>query len=332
MKQALKQMYLSKFSSTKDSSIFQVKSELTKAKGDKITFGLRMKLSGAGVTGDSDIETAEEAMVFYDDQVVVDLRMNAVKAAGKMTLQRTAYNIKAEAKDALADWAAEILDEDMVYALSGIANAAGTIAVNAPSTNRVWYGGQTSAGVVTANLASDAAITSSTDHLFGTKVISLIKRKAKAASPKIRPVMVDGKEMYVILISPLQNKSLRADADWLNAQRNANWRGSKNPIFDGADGVWDNVVVHEYDRILTRALGESFEAGDVCGIATARALFCGAQAGVIGWAQYLAWYEKMFQYGRVPGVATDMIYGVKKTEYNSEDFGVIAVDTAIVED
>jgi len=332
-KQALHDIFFGKFVGPSDKDIIQTKTDLTKDKGDKIAFGLRMKLSGAGVTDDDDIEGSEEAMVYYDFLATLHLRANGVKAAGKMTLRRTAFDIKSDAKNALADWMKEIIDEDTVYALSGIANAAGTIAANAPSTNRRWYGGQTTGGVV-ESVANDAAIDSSTDNLFGTKVISLIKRKAQLATPKIRPVSVDGKDWYVIFVHPYQVKALKEEAVWLQAQREANIRGLKNPIFSGATGVWDNVIIHEYDQILTRVATEHFESDDVIatGMNVARALFCGAQAGVHAYGQYPGWYEKMFQYGRVPGVATDVILACEKTEFNSQDFGVITVDTAYVGD
>lgn len=83
-------------------------------------------------------------------------------------------------------------------------------------------------------------------------------------------------------------------------------------------------MIHEYERILTYATWGS--GGATPG---ARALLLGAQAGVHAYAQYPHWYEKLFQYNRIPGVATDLIYEVAKTVFNSEDFGVIAIDTYI---
>ena len=338
-KEALADMYLSKFIGKDDKSIIQTKSDLEKEQGDKITFALRMKLAGAGQTGDSNLEGNEEALVFHNFPVKIDLRGHSVKAAGKMTMKRTKFDIKNEAKNALADWMSEILDKDLIYALSGLANPVGTIAVNSPSTNRKWYGGQSTGGVVTA-VANDAAINSNTAHLFGTEVISTIKRKAELSTPKIRPVNVAGKEYFVCYVHPYQAKALRAEAAWQQAQREAMPSAKDNPIFSGALGIWDQVVIQKYGTLETRlgaggsTASEYFESGDNCanGINVARALFCGAQAGVIAYGQYPGWYEKMFQYGRVPGVATDVIYGVAKTEFNSEDFGVITVDTAIVTD
>jgi hypothetical protein len=58
----------------------------------------------------------------------------------------------------------------------------------------------------------------------------------------------------------------------------------------------------------------------------------GAQAGVHVYGQLPQWYEKLFQYNRIPGVAVDIIWQTAKTVFNSEDFGTITVDTYIAED
>lgn len=343
-KEVLGDIFFGKFVGKTDKDIIQAKTDLLKQKGDNITFGLRMKLSGAGKKEDEDLEGNEESLTFHDFNQRIWLRENAVRAQGKMTLRRTAFDIKTEAKDALADWLKDKLDEDTVLALSGLANSDLGISAVAHSTNRKWYGGQTmgssSTLAVLAPVANDAAIISATDHLFGPLVISAIKRKAKMATPKIRPVRVDGKDYYVMFIHPFQMKALRTTYEWKQSQYHAALRGLKNPIFAGAECIIDGVIIHEYDKIETRygeggsTASEYFESGDDCdsGDYVARALFCGAQAGVHAYGQYPGWYEKMFEYGRVPGVATDVIVGVGKTVFNSEDFAVITVDTGYVPD
>ncbi len=331
-KTALKQVFFGKFVGKGDNNIIETKTDLTKEKGDQVTFGLRVPLTGTGVTGDGALEGNEEAMVFHDFAVKIDLRANAVRSAGKMSLRRPAFDFKQQAKNALAEWMADVIDDDTVYALSGVANPAGTVAASEPTAARSFYGGQTTAGVLTSG--SDMTdITSQTDHLFGTKVIEHVKRQAKRLDPKIRPVMDGDRELYTMFINPLQGKALRADEDWIESQQKANVRGEKNPIFSGASGIWDGVVIHEYERILTTEANSAFGAEtDEPTVPAARALFCGAQAGVHAYGQYPGWYEKNFEYGRVPGVATDIVIGIKKPVFDSKEYGVIAVNTAVVPD
>jgi len=366
----LENMQLSKFMGTDSNAIIQTNKDLTKAPGDKVTFRLRMPLGNAGGYDDSDLEGNEESMNFYNFPVEIHERGNAVKSAGKMTEKRTKIDIVREATEALGDWAAEQLDNDLVYALSGIGNQ-GTYAgegtsdiqtVNelAPSTNRIWYGGQKADGTV-ESVANDAAIDSTTNNLFGTKVLEVVKRKAQMASPKFRPVMVNGRGYYVLLIHPLQTKALKNETStvnsWAEVQKLARSRGLMNPLFgkegsgrnrmfDGIVGVWDDVIIYEYDRIQTRVAGEVFDNGDTIDAAVvdgsyrvARALLLGAQAGCVAWGQMWKKYEKDFDYNRKPGVATDGIYGVSKTVFNTdvgntaqEDFACYCIDTMVVDD
>jgi N4-gp56 family major capsid protein len=65
---------------------------------------------------------------------------------------------------------------------------------------------------------------------------------------------------------------------------------------------------------------------------TRRAVFCGAQAAVMGFGQdngpsRMTWDEKTFDYGNKLGVACGMIWGVKKSIFNSKDYATIVLST-----
>jgi len=49
-------------------SIIQIKDETSKSAGDRITYGLRMQLSGTGVIGDGTLEGQEEALATFSDE------------------------------------------------------------------------------------------------------------------------------------------------------------------------------------------------------------------------------------------------------------------------
>ena len=375
----LENMLISKFMGVGPENIIQIDKSLTKRPGDQMTFRIIPPLSNSGGGDDSDIEGNEESLNAFNFPITIHERNNGVRSAGIMTDKRTAINIRREATVALGNWAAEQVENDLIYALSGLGNQntyAGegtsdieTVNEKAPSTNRIFYGGQTVAGVVTSE-SSDSALGDGgaadyANYLFGTKIIDIAKRKAQMASPKFGPIMINGKGYYVMFIHPLQTKGLQAETSavnsWSAIQAAANVRGINNPlfgkqgagrdrIFDGAVGVWNDVILYELDRIQTRVAGEVFDNGDTIdtnvasGTArVARALLCGAQAGVIGWGKNWKRHEKDFDYGRKPGTAIDGIYGASKTRFNDpgadqntntaqEDFAVIAVDTCVAED
>lgn len=316
IREALKDIFFAKFmgrggylgqrTAPDPNAIIMVKEELAKTNGDQITIPLRMRLTNDAIdTENADIEGNEEEMVFHDFAVVINEKANAVKAKNKMALQRPAFDLRVEFKDGLKDWLSEYIDIQSVIALS-----------SSPTTNRNIFGGD-----ATATTDIDSA------DVMSTTVISKAKRKARLATPKVPAIMAKGKPTYVLLMHDYQMKAIRAESTWYQSQQYAGVRGEDNPMFSGAEGVWDGVILHTYERI--RTYGTWGSGGATKG---ARALLCGAQALVHAWGQRPAWYEKMFDYNRIPGVATDLIWAAKKTAFNSEDFGVVAIDTGYAED
>lgn len=146
---------------------------------------------------------------------------------------------------------------------------------------------------------------------------------AKTAVPLIRPIIVGGNEYFVALIHPYQTYSLRQSAganDWPVIQRAAMQGGeiTKNPIFTGALGVYNNCIIVETVRI------PSITAS------TRRAVLCGAQSAIMAIGQdnqpeKMSWVEELFDYENQLGVSAGMIYGTKKAIFNSRDFGTIAM-------
>ena len=345
-RQAEKDAYFNdgRFVGTDSNSIIQINADLTKNKGDQIHTPLRARLISDGKVNDAAIEGSEKALVFHNCDTTIHKRKEAVRLDGEMTERRTKIKLRSEAKDALGLWHADTRDTDIVMGLSGVANAVATIAASAPTSARVFKGGQLTTGVGgVATVATDALIDDTGGiHLFGTLVLSHLKRMAQvdggASYGKMRPVVIKGKQWYVYFASPWQIKSLKAEQAWINAQKDANVRGEDNPLFSGACGVWDGIIVHEYDKILTRTgdgVGTDpatyFESGDPVanGLTVARGLFCGAQAGILAYGRKIGWKEKVFEYDSQFGVEVSSIYGFTKAKFNSEDFAVIACDTRV---
>lgn len=287
-------------------AIVMVKEELTKTNGDAITIPLRMRLTNDAVdTENANLEGNEEEMVFHDFTVTIQEKGNAVKAKNKMALKRPAFDLRSEFKDGLKDWLTEYIDIQSIIALS-----------TSPTSSENIFGGD----------ATSTATIESAD-VMSTTLISKAKRTARLNTPKVPPIMVKGKPTYVLLEHDYQHKAVKAESAWQQAQREGNVRGDDNPLFSGAAGYWDGVVLHEYERVRTYSNWGS--GADLNG---ARALLLGAQALVHAWGQRPAWYEKLFDYERIPGVATDLIWRAAKSVFNSKDFGVITVDTAYAAD
>lgn len=220
-------------------SIIQINEDLKKDAGDQVTTGLLMKLSGDGVTGDSTLEGNEEALIFRDFAITIDQIRNAVRTKGKMEEQKTPIDLKQKAKDALSVWLQEYTEKKIFSKLT-----------NSPTSDRVVYAGT----------AKTEATLAATDK-FTADLIGKARRIAIADKyAKIRPVSVDGKNLYVMIVDPWQARDLRSDAKWLAAQQSANIRGETNPIFTGALGMYEGVVVHENELIPRTATGARHHA------------------------------------------------------------------------
>jgi len=108
----------------------------------------------------------------------------------------------------------------------------------------------------------------------------------------------------------------------------AGGRIADNPCFTEALGEYNGVVIYESTRV-TNGVNSSTGAA----VATARrAVLLGAQSGMIGFgkgsdAASMNWNEELFDYGNQLGVSAASIFGIKKTVYNSLDFGTIVLAT-----
>lgn len=335
--EAAKKQYFSKFIGTSNDSLIVLKNELNKGAGDKVTVGLRMKLVHPGVEGDAIISghaTGEESLVFFNDALFIDQLRKSTKSKGKMSEQRVPYNMRQEGRDALSTWWAEEVDEQIMFYLAG-ARGMGTSAhqtiawtgranntLQAPDAGHLLYG-----GVATAK-----------NNLLATDVISLNSVERLVAyselnDPMIQPFNVEGNKKFVLLMHTIQAFQLRtgvSDNDWLAIHKATDSSaGAGSLIYKNALGEYADVILHKHRNVVTF---NDYGAGGAFNCA--RALFLGAQAGMIAYgqdsgAQRYSWNEDQDDRGNSLAITAGSIFGVKKSRYNAKDFGVMALDTYI---
>lgn len=320
--EALKETFLSKFMGENDSSVIQILTEVNKGAGDKITYGLRMQLTGAGVQGDGTLEGNEEALTTYSDSVTINQLRHAVRSDGRMTQQRVPFSIREQARMGLQDWYADRWDTSLFNQLGGNTGQAdtkytGNNATIAPSSNNIYYAN---------GHASEASVASaSASNIFKLSFLDVAVEKAKTLTPLIRPVKVKGENKYVAFLHPYQVTSLRqntATGQWLDIEKAAmaGMNSSKSPIYSGALGEYNGVIMHSSTRVPTVTAG------------VYRCIVAGAQAGVIAFGQNnapdkMTWVEELFDYGNQLGVSAGSIFGCKKAVFNSQDFATIVIAT-----
>ena len=375
-KYALQNVTLTPLMGTSRNSFIHVDSRLLNKPGETVVFESRTPFSSPGVGDDGNTTGNEEALKRRNMSVTIHERAHSYVSAGAMSEQRTATNVREDGKEDLGEWLGEILEDDLATAAAGLYNENSsssviqTINESYPTSNRIFYGGQPADGSDVGNsgvtFTDDAALTADTSlqQRMGTLVLSLIRRKAIAATPRFRPVIIrdlskanpdDIRSMtnapvvgklFLVLMSPLQIKDVKAKTSasgWATITSAAQVRGNMNPIFSGAAFLWDGMLVWEYDRIASRTgadgttLAEGFllDSGrtiteDPCanGRTVHRAMLFGAQGMTFAWGMKPQWSEDMVDNNK-PKVKVDMLYGVKRTNFNSHGTSTPTSDEAI---
>jgi N4-gp56 family major capsid protein len=272
--------------------------DLEQSQGYRHHWGQVRNLSGSGITGDSTMEGNEEVPNVYEESIDLDQKRNAVRTAGKLSEQYPSdKDARKWAKELLKRWMAETIDQDLFDAITS-------------SPTKALYGGD----------ATTTATIESGDYLT-LALTSKAKAYSEKASPKIMPVSVKGKKYYVQVNAPDATFDLKErDAAWGQAMREAQKPGWDNPIFSGADGIWNNTVLHTHNKIATATTW-----GSSTNLNGATCLFLGVGAAGIAYAKRKIWQEKDFDYGNKVGFCIGAIYGVAKTILNSADIAVVAL-------
>jgi len=328
MKEALKKTYALQFMSKSKSSICTIKTDLTTSDGgDRIRVGIRNQLKGDGIRGDNTLEGNEESLETFYQDVFIDQLRHAVRSRGKMSEQRVPFSVREEAKDGLADWWSERIDRWFFNQLCGNTAQAddryyGFNSPVAPDLDHVTFG---NSGVTGATLAGgEGSLSNTTIAKMNLTFIDTAIEKAKLAKNALRPV-ADGK--YVMFLHPYQVTALRtntATGQWQDIQKAAMSGGkvSDNPIFTGALGIYNNVILHESTRVPVSPNNANVY----------RAVLCGAQALCIAFGRkygknVFSWKEELFDYDNQLGVAAGCQAGMVKTRFDGSDYGTIVVPT-----
>jgi len=316
-RETLGKTYFKRFLGRGNDAIIKLLTDLNDAAGDVVKYDLRSQDRSNGVQGDTRLKGFESALTFNQDSVAIDQLRNAHAFRG-MTQQRTVHDLRAEGRDSLSDWFARIYDTMLFTYLAGVAG-------DGEETVSGILGASGFAG--NALTAPDAAhLVNNTGSAFDLNDLDDAIAKAKVTNPRVKPTMVNGQPKYVAVLHPYSVRSMKTatgNSQWTEIHQNASERGSSNPIYTGALGEYNGVVLHESEFIQ--------RVGDVT-----HNVFLGACAGVVsfgnavkktkrgaGGGSYFSYREEDDDYGNEEGIAAGSVFGIKKATFNSADFGVI---------
>lgn len=321
----------------------QILTELESDAGEEIKYDLLAELTMAPVEGEDTLEGKEEKQRFYTDSVYIDQARCGVNTGGRMTRKRTLHNLREKAKRQQSSWWARLQDELLFIYLSGARGVNTNFLVPttftgrannslvSPDTNHVVY----------ANDATSYATISSDDTMSLFAISKALNRATTQGGgvtgiPVMQPCKIDGAEVFVMVMHTWQEDDLRKSTttgDWMDLQKAAaGAEGLKSPLFKNTLGMHRNVLLHSNKNAIRFST-----AGSGVNLPAARALFMGAQAGVIAFGSpgtnlRFDWNEETRDNGDKVVITTSSIMGCKKTtfttdEAGAQDFGVFAVDS-----
>lgn len=337
-------------------SMIQRISELKKtAKGARAVITLLADLVGDGVAGDRTLEGNEEALKTFDQVIQIDQLRHAVRHEGKMADQKSVVTFRSNAKDTLAYWLADRHDQLKGLVLAGVApsvhiNGAPRVGSDLMNLEYVADIKPISAyrrlrwDVGSKSLVENAA-TSDVDPADTPTWELFVQAKAYAKTHRIRGLRKNGKEYFVVMISPLAMAKLKMDPLYIANLQHAKERGDSNPLFTGDAVTIDGLVIVESDYVFNTsgasgavlipkggALHSKWgSTGDVDGC---QILFCGAQS--MGFADLgnPDWEEEGFDYSNSQGISVGKISGLLNPQFMSpvtgtvENHGMFSVYTA----
>lgn len=318
---------------TDDNSIIHMKEDMKKGTGDKVTCALRARLTGDGITESEVAEGNGESLSIYSDSVTINELGHVVGARSENTIdqQRVPFNLRTQCKDALGEWWADRMSASFFNQVCGYTPQTNTKYTGMNSVTGISSATGLERQIVAAAHANDEDITSG--DTFTLEYIDQAVEAAKVGSQKVRPIKIGGQDKYVVYLHPYQVTSLRTASgttQWNAIQQSAlaGGSGSKNPIYTGALGEYNGCILRVSQDVTPGVRSDTGAA-----ISTVRrAVLLGAQSAVCafgknGGQDRARWNEELLDHKRKLEVSAWQIWGLKKSVWNSVDFGTVVIST-----
>ena len=261
--------------------------------------------------------------------------------------QKSVIDLREAAREALMVWELEKMRNDIITSLEamtadgniqisyGAASAAQRNTWMVNNADRVLFGNSKS-NAVSGVMATALATIVAPGGKMTAATVTLAKRIARTANPRIRPISVnDDEEWFVFFMPSLPFRDLMQDPTIINTLQYAWDRGRDNPLFTAGDILYNGVIIREIPEmpIIPGAGGG--------GIDVAMSAFCGAQALGVAWAQRMKSTTNTRDYGYMHGVGIQEMRGIGKLRFGTDptvdttkpvDAGIVSVFTSAVAD
>ena len=316
-------------------SIIRRRMEL-KSGGEVMNIPIVSRLQGVGVST-GPLVGNEDKIDDYGFRIWLEWVRNAVVTT-KAEMQKDSADIFGEAKPLLSDWLNEVTRDEIIAALMALpteSQPAAGVRVNGiqydlstaaqrntwrlDNVDRILYGAATSNSAT--DHATSLANVDATADKFTAPNLSLLKRVAMGANPRIRPYKTrDGYEYYVAFAGLNVSRDLKIDLQVVN--KDARSREGRevngapdNPLFQDGDQIYDGVIVRLVPEIslFVSNVWTSLKTAGNGGTRVEPVFLCGQQAVALAYGQMAKpTFRKEDDYGFVTGTGIEAAYGVGK--------------------
>lgn len=307
--------------------------------GEQVNIPIVTSLTGTAKSAGT-LTDQEEAINNYGMRIWVDWARHAV-ATSDADEQKDSADIFGEAKPLLSDWGKELQRDEIIQAFMALPSEsapadlgstngqrvngilyedATTTQLNTwavDNTDRILYGN--AVGNYSGVHATDLAKIDTTNDKFTSASVSLLKRVAKLASPRIRPYKTkDGYDYFVCFVPTTCFRDLKTSLG--TAHQNALPRSKDNIIFQDGDIMYDGVIVREVPEIDTfvddvwdSGIDGNLKTGGDSSSRVAPVFFCGQSALAMPWAKMpTPTFRDTTDYQWIKGAGVKMCYGIGK--------------------
>ena len=307
-----------------------------KAGGEVMNIPIVSRLQGIGVST-GPLVGNEDKIDDYGYRVWLEWVRNAVVTT-KAESQKDSADIFGEAKPLLSDWLSEVTRDEIIAAMMALpteSQPAAGVRVNGiqydlstvaqrntwrtDNVDRILYGAATSNSAT--DHATSLANVDATADKFTAANLSLLKRVAMGANPRIRPYKTrDGYEYYVAFAGLNVFRDLKIDLQTVNkdarAREGREVNGAPdNPLFQDGDQIYDGVIVRLVPEIslFVSNVWTSLKTAGNGGTRVEPVFLCGQQAVALAYGQMAKpTFRKEDDYGFVTGTGIEAAYGVGK--------------------
>ena len=337
--------------------------DLSKGAGASVSVDLFNPLQGKPVMGDKRLNGLLMGLTNSSMDVQINQYRGGADAGGKMTQQRTVWNLRGISMAGLTNWASRLEDQlslvhmagargtqdtaDWVVPLSSDSDFA-TIMVNtvvAPTANRQFW----------ANDATGIANMDTSDILTLTD-FDRVAATLKDSTVPLQTIKIKGDQyawndpLWVAFVTQRQWLYLQTrtgEKSWRTFLQNAYERrsaGMRHPLFYGDCGMWAGMLIRPLNRLAIRFAANdtvAYDSGTTtftstnasAAVSTDRCIILGAQALAKCYGKhassefYYSWHEQLVDHDNAVETSVAMMGGVSKLRFGVANQNGTAVDT-----